>query len=57
MRDDVGTDIGSIASGWRLNFVRPRTCDTGCGNALFSDDFESQDVCRWSATLGNPAGC
>lgn len=57
VRDDVGTDIGSIASGWRLNFVRPRTCDTGCGNALFSDDFESQDVCRWSATLGNPAGC
>ncbi|MEO7793995.1 MAG: hypothetical protein ABIV06_04420, partial [Thermoanaerobaculia bacterium] len=57
VRDDVGTDAGSISNGWRLNVKQPRICDSGCGNALFSDDFESQDACRWSAAPGSTPSC
>jgi subtilisin-like proprotein convertase family protein len=31
VRDDVGTDTGSISGGWSINFVNPPTCSTSCG--------------------------
>jgi subtilisin-like proprotein convertase family protein len=30
VRDDVGTDVGSISGGWSLNFVGTPQCNTGC---------------------------
>ncbi len=57
VRDDVGTDVGTISGGWTLTFELPPTCDTGCGDELFVDDFETESACRWSANLGDSGGC
>lgn len=31
VRDDTGTDSGSISGGWSLTFVNPNICSTTCG--------------------------